>query len=100
MIIYQSIKDEFRKQVFDGQIEKIILIALQEKTGRSVSESEIRSWRESLYHVSSILEDNEIPGNSGVAIEYKIPQTSKRIDFILTGYGSEGDEAAIVIELK
>jgi DUF2075 family protein len=100
MIIYHSTKNGFRKEVFDGQIEQVILDAIRVKTGRGVSDSEFESWRQSLQYVSNLLEDKDIPENSGVAIEYKIPQTSKRIDFILTGYGSEGDETAIVIELK
>ena len=32
-----------------------------------------------------VLIDNKIPGNVGIAIEFKIPNTSKRVDFIITG---------------
>lgn len=47
-----------------------------------------------------ILEDREIPTDAGVAIEYHIPQTSKRIDFILTGKDQDRRDAAVLIELK
>ena len=32
-----------------------------------------------------VLADDEIPSDAGVSIEYHIPQSYKRIDFILTG---------------
>jgi DUF2075 family protein len=47
-----------------------------------------------------VLADEEIPSDAGVAIEYHIPQTSKRIDFILTGSDESNVETAVLIELK
>jgi DUF2075 family protein len=47
-----------------------------------------------------IASDEEIPNNAGIAIEFGIPQTSKRIDFILTGKNAEGRPAAVIVELK
>ena len=35
-----------------------------------------------------------------MAIEYKIPQTAKRIDFILTGQGRDRRDTAVIVELK
>ncbi|MEO8404587.1 MAG: DUF2075 domain-containing protein [Chitinophagaceae bacterium] len=48
----------------------------------------------------SVVNDASIPDDCGVAIEYQIPQTSKRLDFILTGSGKNNEEYAILIELK
>lgn len=47
-----------------------------------------------------ILVDNDIPDNCGVAIEYNIPLTSKRIDYIISGYDESNINSAIIIELK
>lgn len=41
-----------------------------------------------------------IPSTSGVAIEYNVPLTSKRVDFIITGYDAQDREHADIIELK
>ena len=41
-----------------------------------------------------------MPENSGVAIEYNTPQTSKRVDFIMSGYGEKQDPNVVIIELK
>ena len=47
-----------------------------------------------------VLGDDAIPADAGVAIEYHIPQSSKRIDFILTGLDERKRESAILVELK
>jgi hypothetical protein len=53
-----------------------------------------------MQYMSQVLTDDEIPSDSGVAIEYSLPQTTKRIDFILTGVGHNKNPIAIIIELK
>ena len=53
-----------------------------------------------MMYMSNVLEDKGIPENTGVAIEYKIPQTSKRIDFILTGTNDKKKSTAVIVELK
>ncbi|HEY0965162.1 MAG TPA: DUF2075 domain-containing protein [Candidatus Saccharimonadales bacterium] len=47
-----------------------------------------------------VLGDSEIPSDAGVAIEYHIPRSSKRIDFILTGKDAQNLDSAVLIELK
>ena len=47
-----------------------------------------------------IIGDETIPSDSGVAIEFGIPQTQKRIDFIVTGRNEANQQTAIIIELK
>jgi len=44
--------------------------------------------------------DVEIPSSAGVAIEFGIPQSVKRIDFILTGKDSNFLPTALIVELK
>lgn len=100
MIIYQSTKEDFLKDVLNNNIEKIILEVYFKKTGKSVGQSEQDSWKKSMRYMRDVLHDEEIPALSGVSIEYQIPQTSKRIDFILTGQDSENVDHAVLIELK
>jgi len=100
VIVYSSTKSEFRQDVRDNRIENLILDAYQRNLGHSTSKSEIESWKNSMMYMSNILEDDGIPANTGVAIEYIIPQTSKRIDFILTGTNENKNSAAVIIELK
>ncbi len=100
MIIYSSTKEEFIKDVLGGYADTKILASYVKETGHSTSVQEQESWRNSMQYMKDVLSDPDIPNNAGVAIEYKIPQTSKRIDFILTGVGRNNIKTAIIIELK
>ncbi|MBU1215689.1 MAG: DUF2075 domain-containing protein [Gammaproteobacteria bacterium] len=100
MLVYTSTKKEFLKEVRNDEIDEKILASFQRHLGHSTSKSEITSWRNSMQYMSQVLADDEIPGDSGVAIEYSLPQTTKRIDFILTGVGHNKYPIAIIIELK
>lgn len=100
MIVYKATKTGFREDVRLNRIETVIHAAFQQRFGHRTSKSEIESWKNSMMYMSLLLEDTDIPDDSGVAIEYRIPQTSNRIDFILTGHGDDGNAAAIIIELK
>ena len=100
MIVYQNKKSGFLDDAFTKDIEDVILTAFKSRTGRTVARSEIRSWKESLMSVAKVLNDHDIPSDCGVAIEYGIPQTSKRIDFILSGANDDQVEQLVIIELE
>ena len=100
MIVYSSTKKQFQSDVMSNDIGGIILDAYKAATGRNTGIAEITSWTNSLQYMERVLSDDEIPADAGVAIEYHIPQSSKRIDFILTGTDSAHQESAMLIELK
>jgi len=100
MLVYTASKSEFIDDVRMRHIDDKIHSALQRHIGRRTSESEVRSWRNSMMYMRDILDDSEIPSDAGVAIEYMLPQTSKRVDFILTGKDDNQRDAAIIVELK
>lgn len=99
MIIYESTKEKFMTQVEEDCIAQIIYDEFQAKIGRT-SRREILSWENSMQYMYKVLNTNEIPDLAGVAIEYRLAATSKRIDFILTGTDHDGTETAVIIELK
>lgn len=100
MLVYNKTKKEFLNDVVSNNIETIILNFFKEKLQRTTQKSEIDSRKNSMMYMNNILSDAEIPDDSGVAIEFRIPQTSKRIDFVLTGNDENNVEHAIIIELK
>ncbi len=100
MIVYRSTKKGFQSDVNRGDIDLIIEKALLSKLHRNTPEKEKDSWWNSLHFMSTILTDDQIPENTGVAIECQIPQTSKRIDFILSGKDENKKDNVIIIELK
>jgi DUF2075 family protein len=100
MIVYSATKAKFHDDVDSNNISNIILTAFQTVTGHSTSRQEIESWSNSLQYMERVLNDGEIPHDAGVSIEYHIPATSKRIDFILTGLDGRQQESAVLVELK
>nr|WP_255518473.1 DNA/RNA helicase domain-containing protein [Lysobacter sp. H23M47] len=100
MIIYQGTKTRFLHDTDNRDIEDVVSSAYLAATGKYVPHAEIRSWRESLGQMAKVLRDKDMPDDMGVGIEYGIPQTSKRIDFILSGRGSDNRPRLIVVELK
>lgn len=100
MIIYSKTKDGFMDDLCGGVLEDEISSAVLEKFGRHTPPSEVRAWKNSLAYMGNILGTSSVPGNAGVAIEYNIPYTSKRVDLIVSGYDSEGRNSAVIVELK
>ncbi|MDB5152200.1 MAG: family ATPase [Mucilaginibacter sp.] len=100
MIVYQQTKSKFLDDVFSNDIENIIHDFFRKKLNRSTQKNEIRSWKESMNYMDRILRDAGIPDDCGVSIEYQIPQTGKRIDFILAGQNERNQDQVILIELK
>lgn len=99
MLVYNSCKKNFLEDVDSNDIENVVRHAL-EKFGKSVGSSEFNSWRGSLESMDRILTRSSLPDDVGISIEYHIPQTSKRVDFIITGKNEVGEESVVIIELK
>lgn len=100
MIVYSGNKSEFISSVVEDKIAKEIEDTLYSRMHKHVSSSEIRAWENSMQYMHKVLADSNIPDNAGIAIEFNIPQTSKRVDFIISGYDETKNPNVIVIELK
>lgn len=100
MIIYQALKKQFLDDVFRNDIEQVVLDAYWRRTGRKVAKEEVRAWASSLSYMGKVLNDSAVPDDCGVAIEYNIPQTAKRVDFLITGKAANDQPCVLIIELK
>lgn len=99
MIIYEGVKKDFVQDIEAGSlIRKLKTGFINNHLG--TSESEIKSWQSSLQYMYMILNDAEIPASAGVAIEYRLPTSSKRIDFLITGKNTKNSASAVIVELK
>ncbi len=98
MIIYRGTKEEFSKDLVSGVLESKLEDLLVRKLGRRTPENEKWSWTNSLTYMNGIM--NRIPDDVGVALEYNIPYTSKRVDLIVSGLDYSGNKTAVIIELK
>ncbi|WP_257282314.1 DUF2075 domain-containing protein [Endozoicomonas sp. ISHI1] len=100
MIVYKALKTQFIEDVGADNIEDVISSAVENALGKKVGKSEYQSWANSLPQVEQILRDPDIPNNAVIAIEYSIPRTQNRIDFMITGKSASKQNTAILIELK
>lgn len=99
MIIYEATKREFIEHVQNNEISDVILEKFKEKIGRT-SESEINSWSNSMNFMYHVVSTEELADDLTVAIEYRVPSTSKRVDFILSGLDESDRLSAVIVELK
>lgn len=100
MIVYEGIKKEFRDSVRTERIADEIRENILQKLGRHTADNEYVSWVNSLRYMSDAVGDPEIPEDAGIAIEFNIPQTAKRVDFMISGYDENGNPGMVIIELK
>lgn len=100
MLIYTADKQQFVRHVESNEIDERILSRMMEQGLGRVGHAEIASWRDSMRYIKDVVATRDIPDDTGVAIEYTIPQTSKRIDFILTGRNPDDVDTAVIVELK
>src|SRR5690606_34364303 len=100
MIIYQSTRRQFLEDSERDAIEDVIARAYLDKTKRYAGESEYRAWRHSLMQMADVLRDDDMPASMGIGIEFCIPQTAKRIDFLLSGSTDAGERRLVIVELK
>ena len=100
MIVYSSTKRHFIEDVRSNRMADIIENEVSRKLNRNSPRSEKLSWEHSLQYMSQILWDEDIPLSAGVAIEYNLPMTNRRVDFILTGKDHQRNDTAVIIELK
>lgn len=100
MIVYDGVKTDFLRSVENDTIAVEIEQNIYHKMKRHTAKNEYRSWENSLEYMYKVLNDKDIPKDAGIAIEYNIPQTSKRVDFIISGYNGKDKPNVVIIELK
>ncbi|OZB53986.1 MAG: ATP-binding protein [Stenotrophomonas sp. 14-69-23] len=100
MIVYQSTRAGFLRDSEENAIEEIVAQAFLQKTKRYAPTPEFRAWRHSLMQMVDVLADDDLPDDMGVGIEFGIPYSNKRIDFILSGHAADSEPRAIIVELK
>jgi len=100
MLVYDGTKLDFLKSVEQDTIAFEIEENIYQKMNRHTARNEFRAWENSLEYMYKVLNDEEIPLDAGIAIEYNIPQTSKRVDFLISGYDGNSQSNVVIIELK
>ncbi len=98
MIIYSGIKSDF--VACQKELPSLLRDTIFDKLGEETSDGEYRSWENSLAFMKDIVDTPNIPEDAGIALEYNIPITNNRIDFIITGTDENNTSQVVIIELK
>lgn len=103
MLVYQKTKSAFQQDMLAQTVPMQLKESFIAKGLITPSPSEFQSWQNSLTFMSMVLSTPTIPDDCGVAIEYCIPISGKRVDFIISGFldvNGSRHRTAIIIELK
>jgi len=100
MIIYQATKSSFILDVLEGSIDTRVGEMYVRETGARFNKSQYDALNVSLRFMKDVVDTTELPDDCGIAIEYKIPQSAKRIDFMITGISDNNRQSAVIVELK
>ena len=100
MIIYENTKGGFVSDVRDGLIATKIEQEFKNHNISHSNDAEYRAWSNSMQYMRNVIDDNDISDDCMIAIEYRIPLTSKRVDFLLTGMDETNANNIVVVELK
>lgn len=99
MIVYSGSLHSFRQDVLLNRMQDVLLEELRKKNLSGGSPSEVNSWNNSLHFMKDVLDDPYFDPSCQVAIEYNIPQTCKRVDFMIMGNNGSSDHV-VIVELK
>ena len=100
MIVYNASKQQFDEDVVLNRIADIVRDNLKEKHISGGQAAEFNSWQNSLHFMHDVINIPEIEDDVEVAIEYQIPRTSKRVDFMIAGDDKDDNGNVVVVELK
>lgn len=101
MIVYQGLIKDFHQDVINGIIADRIEDGFKKHGYSHNNPAEHRAFVNSLPQLDGVF-DNSFGVNQDltVAIEFQIPLTAKRIDFIICGKDENDNKNAVIIELK
>ena len=100
MIVYEATAKRFIEDVDSNQILSEIEKAFREKLGRGIPPGEVSAYVNSLPHMERVVRRAGVADDCGILIEYKIPLTNFRIDFVISGTDEEGNKNFVIVELK
>ena len=72
MIVYDGLKTDFLTSCEKDSIAMEIEENILSKMGKHTPKAEFRSWENSLNYMYKVLNDDAIPADAGIAIEFNI----------------------------
>lgn len=99
MHLYRGATTTFVADVRSNKIAGTLQDSFREHFGYSPPDGEVHAWQNSLRAMALTIEGADLHDN-GIAVEYRLPLTSKRLDCLLTGEAHDKTASAVIVELK
>lgn len=99
MHLYRGSTSVFVEDVHNNRIATKLQDEFRHHFGYSPGDGEVRSWQNSLRSMASVIDHADLHDH-GIAVEYRLPLSSKRLDCMITGENPSGTASAVIIELK
>jgi uncharacterized protein len=100
MILYQGTAKEFVDIIDSNKIIPTLEDVFREKLWRKIPPAELSAYMNSLPYMWRVVRKSWIADTCGILIEYIIPLTSNRIDFLIAGEDDLWNKNFIIVELK
>lgn len=101
MIVYKNTSHGFiadcGSNKIAGKIKEALLAAFD---WEKIKDNEETSWINSMQFMGNVIRNASIADDCGILIEYNLPSTSLRVDFIIAGKDEGGKSSFIIVELK
>lgn len=99
MQLYSGNSQHFIEQTTRNAIAGTLQAKFFEAYRYQPSKQEVMSWQNSLFQMAVALQGAGLIDH-GVTLEYQLPLSAKRLDFMITGHDGAGNPHAVVVELK
>jgi len=99
MRLYEGTSEQFIEDTIQNQIAEKLKQAFENYLGRRVNPREMTAWTNSLQFMKNVIERNSLFENM-IVLEYELPYSNERIDFIIFGEDQNGIGNVVVVELK
>lgn len=99
MRLYEGSIKEFSNDVIHNRIADILRDNFCAYYKRPPSESEFRSWQQSLNFLNNAFTHSGL-SNNRIIVEYELPYSTRRIDILVFGKNNVNKDSVVLMELK
>lgn len=99
MQLFQGVGEQFIELAGTVALGNVLKDNFTKQMRYSPSPQEVKSWQNSLREVAYVLKDIKLI-DAGIIVEYRLPQTNRRLDVMITGRDNKKRENALIVELK
>ena len=99
MRLYAGMSGAFIEDTVRNQIARKLSDAFFQYYGYPAAKSEVASWGNSLRAMAQVVQYAKL-NDHGVVVEYELPSSSRRLDFMICGRDASSHDEAVIVELK